>query len=158
MPKLIKRYANRKLYDTERSVYVTFPYLIELIKQDVEFVVFDNRTKSDITADILSMIIFENERKQKSFSPIRISKEIIKHKNGTLSEYLIKLSVFPESELVSSPLEYRPTLEKPKMQKVAAADHNIQVLLSPTPELVLENTELSLVSGFGNPPQALQAP
>ena len=62
-PKVIKRYTNRKLYDTVESRYVTLDEIAEMIKAGGEVKVIDNRSKDDLTAVTLAQIIFEEEKK-----------------------------------------------------------------------------------------------
>jgi len=61
-PVLIKRYANRKLYNTETSRYITLKGIAELIEQDREVQVIDNETGEDITSVALSQILVDSER------------------------------------------------------------------------------------------------
>jgi polyhydroxyalkanoate synthesis repressor PhaR len=58
-PKVIKRYTNRKLYDTVESRYVTLDEIAEMVKAGAEVKVIDNRTKEDLTSVTLAQIIFE---------------------------------------------------------------------------------------------------
>jgi polyhydroxyalkanoate synthesis repressor PhaR len=67
-PKVIKRYTNRKLYDTVESRYVTLEEIAEMIKAGAEVKVVDNRTKDDLTAVTLAQIIFEEEKKTAKMS------------------------------------------------------------------------------------------
>jgi polyhydroxyalkanoate synthesis repressor PhaR len=62
--KIIKRYANRKLYDTESSTYVTLEDIAEMVKAGVEFSILDNRSKRDITSQTLAQILCEEEKRQ----------------------------------------------------------------------------------------------
>ena len=64
--KIIKRYQNRKLYDTQQSCYVTLDDIAKMIRNNEEVKVIDNKTKNDITASTLTQIVFESEKK--SFS------------------------------------------------------------------------------------------
>ena len=57
--KVIKRYQNRKLYDTHQSCYVTLDEIAEMIMRGEDVTVVDNRTKKDITSSTLTQIIFE---------------------------------------------------------------------------------------------------
>ena len=61
--KVIKRYQNRKLYDTQQSCYVTLEDIAKMIRANEEVVVVDNKTKKDITSSTLTQIIFEAEKK-----------------------------------------------------------------------------------------------
>jgi polyhydroxyalkanoate synthesis repressor PhaR len=64
--KVIKRYQNRKLYDTQQSCYVTLEDIAKMIRNNEEVVVVDNKTKKDITSSTLTQIIFEAEKKNKN--------------------------------------------------------------------------------------------
>jgi polyhydroxyalkanoate synthesis repressor PhaR len=61
-PRTIKRYSNRKLYDTTDSQYVTLSQIAGLIRQGIEVRVIDQRTLQDLTAATLAQIIFEEEK------------------------------------------------------------------------------------------------
>src|SRR3989338_4322263 len=89
-PKVIKRYQNRKLYDTDRSCYVTLDDLSEMIQKGEDIVVIDNRTEKDITSNTLTQIIFETEKKSKSLLPIHVLRDIIKGSEGSISSFFQK--------------------------------------------------------------------
>ena len=55
---IIKKYANRRLYNTASSSYVTLEHLSEMVKQNIDFVVYDAKTNEDITRSVLTQIIF----------------------------------------------------------------------------------------------------
>ncbi|MDQ3340072.1 MAG: transcriptional regulator [Myxococcota bacterium] len=75
--RIIKRYANRKLYDTEHSRYVTLDQISEMIRKGDEVKIVDNKTKEDLTTVTLAQIIFEEEKKQRSFLPLSAMRNII---------------------------------------------------------------------------------
>src|SRR5512139_3470384 len=75
--RIIKRYANRKLYDTKESRYVTLDQIAEMIRQGEDVKVLDNNTKDDLTSVTLAQIIFEEEKKQPSFLPLSALRNII---------------------------------------------------------------------------------
>src|SRR5574342_1430497 len=77
-PKIIKRYTNRKLYDTVASRYVTLDEIAEMIKAGQEVQVPDNRTKEDLTSVTLAQIIFEEEKKTSKMS-LRMLRDLIRH-------------------------------------------------------------------------------
>jgi len=77
-PKIIKRYTNRKLYDTVESRYVTLDEIAEMVKAGTEVKVLDNRTKEDLTSVTLAQIIFEEEKKTSKMS-LRTLKDLIRH-------------------------------------------------------------------------------
>ena len=88
-PKVIKRYTNRKLYDTVESRYVTLDEIAEMIKQGVEVKIVDNRTKEDLTSVTLAQIIFEEEKK-KNQMPLAVLREIIRRPGESLSGFIQK--------------------------------------------------------------------
>ena len=76
--KTIKRYTNRKLYDTLESRYVTLDEIGEMVKAGAEVKVIDNRTKEDLTSVTLAQIIFEEEKKTSKTS-LRTLRDLIRH-------------------------------------------------------------------------------
>jgi polyhydroxyalkanoate synthesis repressor PhaR len=77
--RIIKRYANRKLYDTQHSRYVTLDQISEMIRNGDDVKIIDNKTKEDLTTVTLAQIIFEEEKKQRSFLPLQAMRNIIQH-------------------------------------------------------------------------------
>lgn len=88
--KIIKRYQNRKLYDTDASCYVTLDEIAEMIQQGEEVAVVDNRNQKDITAMTLTQIIFEKQKKSETPVPITTLRHIIQHGDGSFSSFLAK--------------------------------------------------------------------
>jgi polyhydroxyalkanoate synthesis repressor PhaR len=74
--RIVKRYANRKLYDTQRSRYVTLEQIADMIRSGEDVKIIDNNSKEDLTAITLTQIIFEEEKKQ-SFLPLSALRNII---------------------------------------------------------------------------------
>ncbi len=93
--KIIKRYQNRKLYDTQQSCYVTLDDIAKMIRANEDVTVIDNKTKNDITAATLTQIIFEAEKKASQYAPLFTLREVIQNGNGSISSYLAKLGAFP---------------------------------------------------------------
>jgi polyhydroxyalkanoate synthesis repressor PhaR len=77
MPIVIKRYQNRKLYDTRSKRYITLEELEELIKRGQDIKVIENSTGNDITAITLSQIIFELEKIRSDFLPIKLLSSLV---------------------------------------------------------------------------------
>lgn len=94
--KIIKRYQNRKLYDTQQSCYVTLDDIAKMIRGNEDVMVIDNKSKNDITAATLTQIIFESEKKASQYAPLFTLREIIQNGNGSISAYLAKLGAFPQ--------------------------------------------------------------
>ena len=84
--KVIKRYANRKLYDTERSCYVTLEEISLMIKDGEDVRVVDNKTKDDLTAVTLAQIIVEEEKKTQKM-PLKLLRSIIQSGNDAFSGF-----------------------------------------------------------------------
>lgn len=82
--KVIKRYANRKLYDTERSCYVTLEEISQMVKDGEEVRVVDNKSKDDLTAVTLAQIIVEEEKKV-SKMPLKLLRSIIQSGNDAIA-------------------------------------------------------------------------
>ncbi len=77
-PVVIKKYANRRLYNTATSAYVTLEHLSQMVKDKVDFVVYDAKTGDDITRPVLTQIIFEEESKGgQTLLPIPFLRQLI---------------------------------------------------------------------------------
>jgi len=76
-PTTIKKYANRRLYNTGTSAYVTLEDLAEMLKKGEDFVVYDAKTGEEITRSVLTQIIFEAEKKASQYAPLFTLREII---------------------------------------------------------------------------------
>ena len=74
---VIKKYANRRLYNTQTSSYVTLDTLSEMVRKGVDFVVFDAKTGDDITRSVLAQIIFDEESKGQNLLPIQFLRQLI---------------------------------------------------------------------------------
>src|ERR1044071_635231 len=86
--KIIKRYQNRKLYDTHESSYVTLDEIAKMIKGGKDLRVIDNKTKNDITASTLTQLLYESEKKAKTQPSVDLLKEIIRHGDGSFSGFI----------------------------------------------------------------------
>jgi polyhydroxyalkanoate synthesis repressor PhaR len=75
---VIKKYANRRLYNTGTSTYVTLEDLSEMVKAEEDFVVFDAKSGDDITRSVLTQIIFEHENKGQNLLPIAFLRQLIR--------------------------------------------------------------------------------
>ena len=88
----IKKYSNRRLYNTETSAYITLDDIVALIKKEVDFKVVDVDTQSDITPSILTQIILEKENAGVNLIPAHILKQIIlfneNKKNNMMFDFL----------------------------------------------------------------------
>ncbi len=76
-PITIKKYANRRLYNTATSSYVTLDHLCQMVQDDVDFVVYDAKSGEDITRSVLTQIIVEEESKGQNLLPINFLRQLI---------------------------------------------------------------------------------
>ena len=83
-PIIIRKYANRRLYNTEISSYVTLDDLCHMVKKGEDFVVKDAKTNEDLTKSVLTQIIFEQEGKGENLLPTEFLKNIIGYYDDSL--------------------------------------------------------------------------
>ncbi|MBU1378863.1 MAG: polyhydroxyalkanoate synthesis repressor PhaR [Alphaproteobacteria bacterium] len=100
---VIKKYANRRLYNTASSSYVTLEHLSEMVKQGVDFVVYDAKTNEDITRTVLTQIIFEEESQGQSLLPIQFLRQLIGFYGNSMQAFLpsyleLSLSSFTQQQ------------------------------------------------------------
>ncbi len=100
--KIIKRYQNRKLYDTDASCYVTLDEIAEMIQQGEEVTVVDNRNQKDITAATLTQIIFEKQKRSETPVPISTLRHIIQQGDGSFSAFLSKAADGNQLEVIQA--------------------------------------------------------
>jgi len=74
---VIKKYANRRLYNTATSTYVTLDDLADMVKKGTDFVVYDAKSGDEITRSVLTQIIFEEESKGQNLLPIKFLRQLI---------------------------------------------------------------------------------
>jgi polyhydroxyalkanoate synthesis repressor PhaR len=88
----IKKYANRRLYDTESSSYITLDRLAEMVREGREFEVVDAKTGEDITRQVLTQIIVEEESRGSTMLPVNFLKQLIglygNSMQGVVPQYL----------------------------------------------------------------------
>jgi len=133
---LIKRYANRKLYDTEAKRYITLDGIAELIRQQQDVTVIDHETGNDITALTQAQIIFEQERKIKGGVPHAVFTSLIQAGSDTLSQ--LRHALIPPADWqreVDSEIERRVE-QLIKTGRLSEDDglHILTVLLSVGPD------------------------
>ena len=87
-PIIIKKYANRRLYDTSTSSYVTLDHLSELVREGHDFEVRDAKTGEDLTRQVLTQIIFEQETKGDGALPLNFLRQLIGFYGGGAQTFL----------------------------------------------------------------------
>ena len=84
---IIKKYNNRRLYDTESSKYITINQVSEMIKDLKEVKVIDANTEEDVTAYILTQIVLEEAKSKKALLPVPLLHMLIRYGDNILSEF-----------------------------------------------------------------------
>jgi len=87
-PVIIKKYANRRLYNTARSTYVTLDHLAQMVREGQDFVVNDAKTGDDITRGVLAQIIFDEEAKGQTMLPANFLRQLIRLYGDTLQGFV----------------------------------------------------------------------
>jgi polyhydroxyalkanoate synthesis repressor PhaR len=85
---VIKKYANRRLYNTAASSYVTLDHLSEMVREGVDFVVLDAKSGDDITRSVLAQIIFEQESRGQNLLPVSFLRRLIRFYGDQMQGFL----------------------------------------------------------------------
>ena len=133
---IIKKYANRRLYDTSTSSYVTLDHLSDLVRQEIDFEVVDAKSKEDLTRQVLTQIIFEQETKPSDF-----------HFSLDVQKQLISMYGDAYGKMMPDYLEESMNLfasERDKMQATfeSFAGQNAKAMMDYTQALAKQNMEL----------------
>lgn len=105
--RVIKRYSNRKLYDTRESRYVTLLQIAEFVRAGQEVQIIDNNSKEDLTEITLAQIIFEEQKNASRSVPLQTLKEIIHQRTGKV---LSELREGPIGRLIPGERKSQPDL------------------------------------------------
>jgi len=104
---ILKKYSNRRLYDTRNSRYVTLEDVTGLIKSGSRVEIIDAATKEDVTAFILTQVILEEARKKNILLPVPVLHLIIEHGEGALSDFFDKYF----QKTIQNYLDYKKTFD-----------------------------------------------
>ena len=105
---VLKKYANRRLYDTEKSKYVSLSEVAEAIKRGRQVEVIDAKTKEDVSTFILTQIILEQARKSNFLLPAPLLHLIIQYGENVLAEFFEKYL----QQTIKSYLAYKSTADE----------------------------------------------
>lgn len=89
--RIIKRYQNRKLYDTQQSCYVTLEEIGHILREGREIKVIDNQKGDEITYPTQVQLLFERERKMAIQEDVELLKRVIRSEEGTFTGYIRRL-------------------------------------------------------------------
>ncbi len=87
-PVIIKKYANRRLYNTAASAYVTLDNLSDMVRKGIDFVVQDAKNGEDITRSVLTQIIFEQENRGQNLLPVQFLRRLIRFYGDSMQGFL----------------------------------------------------------------------
>lgn len=84
---LIKRYGNRRLYNTETKDYVNYQELVKLIREGNDIQVIDSKTKADVTKSVLMQVIIEEEKNEKNLLPLPFLFQVIRSQEESIQDF-----------------------------------------------------------------------
>ncbi len=131
--RIIKRYSNRKLYDTKDSRYVTLLQIAEMVRAGEEVQIIDNNTKNDLTETTLAQIIYEEQKAHTRSVPLQTLKELIHARTekvladlreGPIGRLIPGAKPGEEKEEVPAK-ESKPTLVDQAKEKFEEVQHNL---------------------------------
>ena len=138
---IIKKYANRRLYNTQTSKYITLDFLAELTRKEQDFRVVDARTGEDITHNVLTQIIMEEESNGQNLLPVNFLKQIIAMYGNSMQGMVPPF-------LENSMANFRASQDQ--MKDMLAGGMQSNPLTAPLAEMAKRNMELmrSFVPGI----------
>ncbi len=132
-PTTIKKYANRRLYNTGTSTYVTLEDLADMLKRDEDFVVVDAKSGEDITRSVLTQIIFEQENKGQNLLPIAFLRQLIRFYGDSIQNLIPTYLDFSIDSLVR---------DQEKLRKQMSGAFGPNATLDVLGDQVRRNTEM----------------
>jgi polyhydroxyalkanoate synthesis repressor PhaR len=106
-PVIIKKYANRRLYNTDTSTYVTLEDLAEMVRSERDFVVYDAKTGEDLTRSVLTQIIVEQESRGTNLLPIGFLRQLIRFYGDSMQRLVPSYLEFSLDSLTRQQEQYR---------------------------------------------------
>ncbi len=111
-PVVIKKYANRRLYNTATSAYVTLDHLSQMVKEKTDFVVYDAKTGEDITRGVLTQIIVEQEAKGSALLPTAFLRQLIGFYGGQMQNMVPRFLEQAMGALAQQQEQMRSAMQK----------------------------------------------
>ena len=111
-PTIIKKYANRRLYNTGTSTYVTLEDLASMVKSEEDFIVYDAKSGEDITRPVLTQIIFEQEGQGHNLLPTTFLRQLIRFYGDSLQNMVPSYLEYMMSSLTRDQDQYRSQIAK----------------------------------------------
>lgn len=138
MVRTIKRYANRKLYDTSQSSYVTLDEISELVQNGEEVRIIDNTSSEDLTAVTLAQILFEAEKRKKKTLPLATLRQLIQSGGELLEKKIARPVVNFRDETVNATQKAYQDFQK-------SVDDNVKNVRATVTQLVSPGGDLSKI-------------
>ena len=111
-PVVVKKYANRRLYNTESSSYITLDNLADMVRQGRNFVVYDAKSGDDITRSVLTQIIVEEEGKGQNLLPINFLRQLIGLYGGSMQGLVPKYLEHAMTSFAQQQEQMRAAMQK----------------------------------------------
>ncbi len=149
-PVVVKKYANRRLYNTESSSYITLDNLAEMIRQGRDFVVYDAKTGEDITRGVLTQIIVEEEGKGRAMLPTGFLRQLIGFYGGNMQNLVPRYLEQAITAFADQQRQVRDTMQQtmgrmfPNMEEVSRQN------------IAMMERAMSLWTPFYRPPPATE--
>ncbi len=136
MGRLIKRYDNRKLYDTEASSYVSLSNVADLVRSGVTVRIEDNATERDLTAQTLTQIILEEGKSGKHIIPSDLLHDLLRQSSQALDSGFEQLKHSMDEIIHSSVNQLNRLVETPRARELKALRQQVQALEAQLAELI----------------------
>jgi len=136
MGRLIKRYDNRKLYDTEASSYVSLSDVADLVRSGVTVRIEDNATGRDLTAQTLTQIILEEGKSGKHIIPSDLLHDLLRQSSQALDSGFEQLKHSMDEIIHSSVNQLNRLVETPRARELKALRQQVQALEAQLAELI----------------------
>ena len=141
MPRVIKRYENRKLYDTENKKYVSLAEIGQMVREGLKVQVVDNVSGEDITIQTLTQVILEEGKKGKLLLPTDLLHNVIRWGNSFFEDSLKQIHAAVE-KMITQPLQQLIKKAQPEdMQKIKKRIDDLEKLIKRLEENISENIE-----------------
>ena len=141
MPRLIKRYDNRKLYDTEASTYVSLSDVADLVRSGVTVRIEDNATGRDLTAQTLMQIMLEEGKEGKHLLPSDMLHELVRQSSRALDSGFEQLKHSMDEVIHGSMTQLRRMVQSPKARELEELRQQLRQLEAQLANLIQEVNE-----------------
>lgn len=153
-PIVVKKYANRRLYNTSTSTYVTLDHLSEMVKSGTDFVVQDAKSGDDITRAVLTQIIFEQENRGHNLLPVQFLRRLIRFYGDSMQGFLPSYLEMSMERFTSAQEQWRDQMSKAWGGKTPIGAFEEQARVN----LAMFDQALRLWAPFANTPPTAPAP